>query len=82
MDGSGYPRGLIGDEIHIYARIIAVADVFDALSHVRCYKPAWPIPDVLKYLKEAGGTHLDAEIVQLLIDNLDKALAINAAYPE
>ncbi len=82
IDGSGYPRGLIGDEIHIYARIIAVADVFDALSHVRCYKPAWPIPEVVKYLQEAGGTHLDPHIVQLLVDNLDKALAINAAYPE
>ena len=81
MDGSGYPQGLVGDKIHIYARIIAVADVFDALSHVRCYKPAWPIADVLKYLQDASGTHLDAHLVQLMIDNLDKALAINAQYP-
>ena len=82
IDGSGYPQGLAGDDIHLYARIIAVADVFDALSHVRCYKPAWPIDDVLKYLHEASGTHLDANIVKLLIDNLDQALAINALYPE
>ena len=82
IDGSGYPRGLIGDEIHHYARIIAVADVFDALSHARCYKPAWPIAEVLKYLQEASGTHLDARIVQLLIDHLDEALAINTLYAD
>jgi response regulator RpfG family c-di-GMP phosphodiesterase len=82
VDGSGYPQGLSGDQIHLYARIIAVADVFDALSHARCYKPAWPISEVLKYLQGAGGTHLDAKIVQLLIDNLDKALAINTLYAE
>jgi response regulator RpfG family c-di-GMP phosphodiesterase len=82
IDGSGYPQGLKGENIHLYARIIAVADVFDALSHVRCYKPAWPIADVMQYLRDASGTHLDANIVQLLIDNLDDALAINAQYPE
>jgi response regulator RpfG family c-di-GMP phosphodiesterase len=42
-DGSGYPQGLKGEDIHPYARIVAVADVFDALTHKRCYKEAWPI---------------------------------------
>ncbi|MGY5612797.1 HD-GYP domain-containing protein [Vibrio brasiliensis] len=51
VDGSGYPQGLKGDEISIEARIIAVADVFDALTHERCYKPAWPIEDVITELK-------------------------------
>ena len=82
IDGSGYPQGLVGDDINVYARIVAVADVFDALSHVRCYKPAWPMVDVLNYLREASGTHLDANIVKLLIENLDEAIAINALYPE
>ena len=82
IDGSGYPQGLRGNDIHLYARIIAVADVFDALSHVRCYKPAWPIEEVLKYLHTVSGTHLDSNIVKLLIENLDQALAINALYPE
>ena len=63
VGGSGYPQGLAGDAIHLYARIIAVADVFDVLSHVRCYKPAWPIAEVLTYLRDAGGSHLDARIV-------------------
>ena len=44
-------------------------------------KPAWPIVDVVKYLQDASGTHLDAHLVRLMIDNLDKALAINAQYP-
>ena len=82
IDGSGYPQGLSGDQIHLYARIIAVADVFDALSHARCYKPAWPMDDVLAYLREASGTHLDANIVRLLMENLDDILAINARYSE
>lgn len=81
VDGSGYPQGLSGDAIHIYARIIAVADVFDALGHARCYKEAWPIDEVVAYLKGASGTHLDARIVNLLLDNLDAALAINARFP-
>ena len=80
-DGTGYPQGLKGDQIHIYARIIAVADVFDALSHARCYKHAWPLEDVVAYLKDARGSHLDATLVDLLLQNLDAALAINARYP-
>ena len=46
-DGSGYPQGLRGEAIHPYARIVAVADVFDALIQKRVYKPAWPVPEVL-----------------------------------
>ena len=80
VDGTGYPQGLKGDAIHLYARIITVADVFDALCHARCYKPAWPLPDVLKYMQEASGTHLDPAIVKLLMENLDAALAINERY--
>jgi response regulator RpfG family c-di-GMP phosphodiesterase len=81
-DGTGYPQGLKGDEIHRYARIIAVADVFDALTHVRCYKPAWSLPEVIENISAGTGTHLDPEIVELLFANLDAVLAVNARYPD
>lgn len=81
FNGEGYPQGLKGEEIHKYARIVAVADVFDALIQKRCYKPAWPIDNVLLHMKEAAGNHLDPFYVDILINNIDKALAINAMYP-
>jgi HD-GYP domain-containing protein (c-di-GMP phosphodiesterase class II) len=56
--------------------------VFDALSHARCYKPAWPLPDVLNYIRDVSGTHLDPVIVEALFANLDAALAVNARYPD
>jgi response regulator RpfG family c-di-GMP phosphodiesterase len=58
-DGSGYPQGLKGDAIHLYARIVAVADVFDALMHKRCYKEAWPLEQVVEHLRSVAGQHLD-----------------------
>jgi HD-GYP domain-containing protein (c-di-GMP phosphodiesterase class II) len=81
FDGSGYPQGLKGDQIHPFARIVAVADVFDALIQKRCYKPAWPLQEVLDHLQEVGGTHLDPKYVDILIKNVAKALAINDIYP-
>ncbi|HWJ93118.1 MAG TPA: HD domain-containing phosphohydrolase [Telluria sp.] len=80
-DGTGYPQGLKGEDIHPYARIVAVADVFDALSHKRCYKDAWPTEQVVGYLREAAGRHLDPRFVDLLIKNIDKALEINQRWP-
>ncbi|MEO8742777.1 MAG: DUF3369 domain-containing protein [Lysobacteraceae bacterium] len=82
VDGQGYPQGLKGDQIHRHARIVAVADVFDALTHARCYKPAWPLPEVLDYISAASGKHLDSEIVALLFANLDAALEVNTRYPD
>lgn len=81
-DGSGYPQGLKGEAIHPYARIVAVADVFDALSHKRCYKDAWPAGKVTEHLREVAGHHLDPHYVDLLIKNMDKALAINEQWPD
>jgi response regulator RpfG family c-di-GMP phosphodiesterase len=81
-DGSGYPQGLAGEEIHIYARIVAVADVFDALMHSRCYKPAWPIDEVVAHLKNVSGSHLDPKFVELLVQNVDKAVEINERFPD
>jgi response regulator RpfG family c-di-GMP phosphodiesterase len=80
-DGSGYPRGLVGNEIHEFARIVSVADIFDALMHARCYKPAWPLADVIQFLREVSGKQLDPVYVDCLINNVDKALAVNQRYP-
>jgi response regulator RpfG family c-di-GMP phosphodiesterase len=81
-DGSGYPQGLKGENIHIYARIVAVADVFDALMHKRCYKEAWPVADVMVHLREVAGQHLDPIYVEHLIKNMDKAQEIIARFPD
>ncbi|MET0855529.1 MAG: HD domain-containing phosphohydrolase [Telluria sp.] len=81
-DGTGYPQGLKGLDIHPYARIVAVADVFDALSHKRCYKEAWPIEQVVDHLREVAGHHLDPQYVELLIANIDQAVEINRRWPD
>ena len=81
-DGSGYPQGLQAEQIHPYARIVAVADVFDALTHARCYKEAWPIEQVRDYLREVAGHHLDPHYVDILIKNIDKAADINRRWPD
>jgi len=81
-DGSGYPQGLKAEQIHPYARIVAVADVFDALTHERCYKEAWPIDQVRDYLREVAGKHLDPDYVDILIRNIDKADEVNRRWPD
>ncbi|MDO4269549.1 MAG: HD-GYP domain-containing protein [Eubacteriales bacterium] len=73
LDGSGY-FGLRGAEIHPHARLVAVADVFDALVTSRPYKKPWPLSHVCTYLKERSGKQFDAEIVALLLNNIDRAM--------
>lgn len=75
-DGSGYPKGLKGDEIHIYGRIVAIADVFDALSTDRVYKKAWDLDEVIQYIKDQRGIQFDPSIVDIFINNIDDILAI------
>jgi len=79
-DGTGYPRGLKGEDIHIYGRITAVADVFDALGSERVYKKAWKLNDVLEYFKEEKGKHFDPHLVEIFFDNLDEFLEIREKY--
>lgn len=79
-DGSGYPNGTSGEDIHIYGRISAVADVFDALGSDRCYKKAWPLDKVMTLFKEERGKHFEPRLVDILHDNLDKILAITDRY--
>ena len=70
-DGTGYPNAKKGEEIHIYGRISAIADVFDALLHGRCYKKAWKMTDVVEYFKEERGKHFEPVLVDILLDNLE-----------
>ncbi|MEO1954386.1 MAG: HD domain-containing phosphohydrolase [Campylobacterales bacterium] len=73
-NGTGYPRGIKGEEIHIYGRITAVADVFDALGSDRVYKKAWPIEKIVKLFEEERGEHFDPVLIDLFLDNLDQFL--------
>jgi len=79
-DGSGYPRGIKGEEIHIYGRITALADVFDALGSDRCYKKAWPDEKIFKLIKEESGKHFDPQLVDIFFEHLDDFLAIRERY--
>jgi response regulator RpfG family c-di-GMP phosphodiesterase len=80
-DGSGYPQGLAGEEIHIFARIIALADVFDALYSPRVYKEAWPIEKVVEWIGEQRGKHFDPQLVDIFLENVDGFVAIYNSYP-
>ena len=71
VDGSGYPRGLVGNAIPLSARIVAVVDVFDALLHSRPYKNAWELPEVIAYIKERRGTQFDPDVVDALFNYLE-----------
>jgi HD-GYP domain-containing protein (c-di-GMP phosphodiesterase class II) len=70
-DGSGYPRGLKGEEIPLPARLFAVVDVYDALTSDRPYRKAWTKGKTLKYIKEQTGTHLDPYAVEIFFKTLD-----------
>jgi len=82
IDGTGYPAGLAGDDIHIYARIVSIADVFDALSSERVYKKAFSVEKTLEIMQEGAGTHFDAVLLDLLIQNLDQFLVIKETFPD
>ena len=81
-DGSGYPRGLKGEEIPLEGRIVAVADVFDALSSKRPYKDPFPLEKCIAILEEGKGSHFDAELVDLFLGKLDDVVAIRDKYSE
>ena len=75
-DGTGYPNGLSRDEIHIYGRITALADVFDALGSDRVYKEAWDDEKIFKLFKDERGKHFDPKLVDIFFENLDEFLMI------
>jgi len=70
-DGSGYPRGLQGDQIPLSARIFAVIDVWDALTHDRPYRKAWSRDAALAYIREQSGKHFDPRVAELFIAMLE-----------
>ena len=75
-DGSGYPYRLAGDEIPLPARIVAVADVFDALTSVRPYKPAWPVQDAIAYLRKQRGSHFDPRCVDGFLARFNRVMDV------
>ncbi len=81
-DGSGYPRGLHGENIHIYGRITAVADVFDALGSERVYKKAWEMDKILELFEEQSAKHFDPALVKLFMENLDDFIEIRDRYKD
>ncbi|WP_282936748.1 HD domain-containing phosphohydrolase [Paenibacillus sp. RC67] len=81
-NGTGYPLGLKGEEIHIYGRITAIADVFDALGTKRVYKDAWELDRILALFLEERGGHFDPQIVDTFMENLPRLLEIREAYSD
>lgn len=81
-DGSGYPRGLSGKDINIAGRIVAVADVFDALANDRPYKKAWPMPEAVAQIKAGSGSHFDPDAVAAFLSVLPQVQDISRGYCE
>ncbi|HSC85450.1 MAG TPA: two-component system response regulator [Pseudomonas sp.] len=81
-DGSGYPNGLKGEDIPLAGRIVAIADVFDALTSVRPYKPAWSVEETLALLRRESGAHFDPQLVELFLGCMPEILAIKERWAE
>ncbi len=81
-DGTGYPRGLSGEDISIAGRITALADVYDALVSKRAYKEAWSEQEVLEYIKSQSGTHFDPSVVEAFESIYDIITAIRKKFPD
>jgi len=81
-DGSGYPQGLSRDAIPLEGRIVAVADVFDALTSERPYKSAWSIVDAVQLIRDGAGVHFDPDVVGVFLEHLDEILEIRDRYME
>ena len=79
-DGTGYPRGLHAEEIPIEGRIVALADVFDALTSKRCYKPAFTVEKALEIIREGQGKHFDPRCVEAFLSALGEVLEIKKEF--
>ncbi len=79
-DGSGYPKGLQGEKIHIYGRIVALADVFDALYSKRAYKESWPLEQVIGHIKSERDKHFDPALVDIFLEEVDSFVRIKEQY--
>ena len=81
-DGTGYPHGLKGEDIPVEARIVALADVFDALTSKRPYKDAWPVAEALDHIRLQSGKHFDPQLVELLQQEMTAILEIKERWAE
>lgn len=81
-DGSGYPTGIAGEAIPLAGRIVAVADVYDALMSWRPYKEPWPLERVIEHLRDQSGKHFDPLLVDLFLANVDAFSAVRAGLPD
>jgi putative two-component system response regulator len=81
-DGTGYPSALAGEDIPLTGRIVAVADVFDALTSERPYKNAWDVEDAIDYLKEQSGKHFEPRLIEIFTEILPDILIIRDQYSE
>ncbi len=81
-NGSGYPVGISGEDIHIYARIVAIADVFDALGSNRVYKKAWELEKIIEMFKEEKGKHFDPKLIELFLNHIEDFLAIRDKFKD
>ena len=81
-NGEGYPNGKKGEDIHIYGRITAMSDVFDALGNARVYKPPWELDRIVKLFKEEKGHQFDPKLVKVFLDGLDDFVKIKETYKD
>lgn len=79
-DGTGYPNGLKGENIPLYGRIVAIADVFDALTSERPYKHAWTVEDAVEEIKRGNGAHFDPKVVESFLGALPDILKVRTEY--
>ena len=82
FDGSGYPYGMKGEEIPLAGRIVALADVFDALSSKRPYKEAYPISECLSIITEGMKKQFDPDVLESFIESMDSILKVYERYKE
>ncbi|GAA6132340.1 two-component system response regulator [Halopseudomonas sabulinigri] len=81
-DGTGYPKGLAGEDIPVEGRIVAIADVFDALTSQRPYKEAWPVQKAVELIRSERGKHFDPELVDCFLSQLDAIVEIKERWAE
>lgn len=81
-DGTGYPQGLKGEDIHIYGRISCIADVFDALGSKRVYKDPWPLEKILDYFKEESGHLFDPKLIKIFFENIEEIISIRDKFTD
>jgi len=82
FNGNGYPRGIKGDNISIYARIVAIADVFDALMSDRVYKKAWPIDKVINLFEEESANQFDPDLISIFLTHKDEFIKIKSQFKD